>query len=99
MKAEIQWLKLKKICEGLTDKTVHIQASTDVTMSARSGVVAKENDINIIINLNLIKRVDDVIDALAHELSHVILCTNNDSLIGATWLRIRDKLNKLYKGE
>ena len=48
---EIQWVKLKKICEELVGKKVHIQASTDISTEYRSGVIAKEDEVDIIINL------------------------------------------------
>lgn len=96
-KIEIQWIKLRRICERLSGKEVHIQASTDIDMKTRSGVIQKDNKVDILINLNLIKRLDAVINALSHELSHITLNTSNDNLIGGEWLRLRDEIKKLYK--
>lgn len=94
---EIQWVKLKKICEELVGKKVHIQASTDISTEYRSGVIAKEDEVDIIINFNLIKRLESVINALAHELAHVVLKTEDDALIGGEWLKLKKEIKRLYR--
>ncbi len=86
----IKWLKLKSIVKEITEKEVEFVASTHPS-EFRAFVVAKGNKIEIYLNMEFAKDVDDVIKSLAHEVAHVLLNDNKHTN------KFRDKWNDLTK--
>ena len=79
--SSIKWIRLKEVCEqtlrtelpeeqGLV---VNIIASTDIEMSLRAAVERTGGIINIALNFFYNKDLKEVVDSLAHELTHVVL--------------------------
>jgi hypothetical protein len=68
----IRWNRLVRICKGITNKKeVNINLTTMQT-DLRAGVIFNSNSANIVINGGLCKRESDIIEALAHEITHVV---------------------------
>lgn len=93
---KIKWKRLKKIAEEIAGKPVHISASTLVE-NMRAGVVDNGKEVEILINLNVIKSLEEVIKAIAHELAHVVLQTDNENKIEKLWSILEQKIVDKYK--
>jgi len=68
MKDKIKWKKLKNIIHKISKKDIELILSTELD----SGINAATNGKDIVINGNNIKSVEMVIEAIAHELVHIV---------------------------
>lgn len=103
----IKWLRLQELCEAIIKArlaevvSVSLHGSTTaLPANVRSAVERRGDQVNIIINLTYAKCVPDVIDSLAHEISHVTLQTEDCKTMAfrKTWRENRSQLTALYEG-
>ena len=73
----MKWVKLKKICEDIIKRKVDISGSTSIN-GIKAGLVDDGNKAEILINFNLLKKDDAVIEGVAHELAHSILFSDKE---------------------
>lgn len=73
---QIRWLRLKKIAESIAGCPVAIHGSTELPVSLRAAVDAEEGRrVDIALNFQHIKEADEALEAVAHELAHVVART------------------------
>lgn len=98
MNKTIKWLRLKRIAEQISNRKIEILASTDLDANINAAVSFDEKSASVAINLANIKSVNDVINALSHELAHVVLETNeDDNAHFKKWESLRLKITKCYE--
>jgi len=79
----VRWKKLRKICSEILGRSVQIYGSTNVADELRAAIIDRGKDpVEIVINLNKNKSENEVVQSLAHELSHLILKNDSDNAIG-----------------
>jgi hypothetical protein len=89
----MKWVRLKRICEGILKRKVEINGSTSIN-GIKAGLVDDGNTAEILINLNLLKKEDDIIKGIAHELAHSILFSDvEDKLHKEKW----EELEKIIR--
>lgn len=99
MKYKIKWKKLKKISKEICKKQVDITLTTieEEGENVRAATVFNSKGAHIVINGNKIKSVDDIINSISHELSHIVLGNNNhDDRFYTEWNRIYSTINIEY---
>lgn len=69
----VKWVRIKRICEEMCGKSVHIHSSTDVSDDQIAGVEFTATEVNIILNMRRTKKESMILKAIAHEMTHVIL--------------------------
>lgn len=67
----IKWSRLVRICERITGRTITISLTTIFT-EVRAGVSFNDLSADIVLNGSLCKTDEDVIEALAHEIAHIM---------------------------
>jgi len=69
----IKWLKLKRIAEKILDgKEVAFIATTRMPDDLVAGTEVRNDAAIIVMNMAYVKGIEDVFQALAHELAHAI---------------------------
>lgn len=74
----MKWLKLKRICEDILKRKVEINGSTSI-YGIKAGLVDDGKTAEILINFNILKKENDIIKGVAHELAHSILFTDTEN--------------------
>lgn len=67
----IKWLRLKRICEELSGRTVQIHSSTEVADDHIAATEFNETEATILLNSGRTKSLEMVIRAIAHEITHI----------------------------
>jgi hypothetical protein len=81
MTQKTYWGKLAKICSRLAGEKVFIHASTSMPNNVISAVIINpEGYSEIMLNLNVAKDLDIIMDSLAHEVVHIKLQSDEHSL-------------------
>jgi len=76
---------------------VYIHGSTELTSNLKAAVRFTDDRADIAINLNECKSASQVIDAVAHEVAHIILNNNQDDNPHAEkWAELRDIITQHY---
>ena len=73
----IKWLRLKRICEELSNRTVQIHSSTELDDDHIAATEFNEQEATILLNSGRTKSIEMVIKAIAHELTHIQENNNN----------------------
>ena len=76
----IKWLRLKRICEELTNRIVQIHSSTELDDDHIAATEFNEQEATILLNSGRTKSVEMVIKAIAHELTHIQENNNNHNI-------------------
>lgn len=95
---KIKWGRLKNIASKLSGRKVVINLTTDNGMKGYNALVDFNSDeATIYLNGNKCKSLDMVIDAVAHELAHVITEDQQDSgRHKKTWDSLKEKIREEY---
>ena len=103
MTNSIKWLRLKKICSELLDNkyAVQLHGSTMLSDEIRAAVTVKDNTVDIAINLSYVKSLDEVIAALSHEVTHILLQSDDDnhSEFNKVWKNTEKEVIKKYNNK
>lgn len=92
----MKWVKLKNICEEILGRPVEINGSTSIT-EIKAGLIDNGRTAEILINFNLLKKEDDTIRGVAHELAHSMLFTSDEGeLHQKTWESVYKILKDKY---
>ncbi|MGZ5424319.1 MAG: hypothetical protein ACXW2V_06825 [Candidatus Aminicenantales bacterium] len=97
---QIKWIRLQDICLALVDrkKIVHIHASTDVPANLRAAVSQEGGRVDILMNMLYNKNCEDVIDSLAHEMSHIVLGqAGHGRHFDRKWAELRKRIMGEYR--
>ncbi len=95
MNNRIKWKKLKTIAEDICKKEVNISGSTLVN-TVKAAVIDDGTTVEILINLNILKSLEDVIQGISHELAHTLLKTEDDNKINNEWRTLYTEIKKRY---
>ncbi|MFA5764667.1 MAG: hypothetical protein WC929_00775 [Bacilli bacterium] len=76
----IKWLRLKRICEEMTNRIVQIHSSTELDDDHIAATEFNEQEATILLNSGRTKSVEMVIKAIAHELTHIQENSNNHNI-------------------
>jgi hypothetical protein len=93
----IRWKRLVRICKDITHKTNINISLTTIQTAIRAGVVFNSNNVDIVINGSLCKSEGDIIEAIAHEITHVV--DNNythDNTFNQRMDEIRNRIIEAY---
>lgn len=95
---KIKWKRLKNIASVIAKRNVEINLTTDDSMKGYNALVEYNGDsVLVFLNGNNCKSLDNVIDALAHELSHVVTGDQQDSnRHKKTWDSLKEKIKEEY---
>ncbi len=100
MQNKIKWGRLKRIAQKISGKNVDIYGSTRMSPEIRSAVEFNGGRADIGINLKQVKNVQEVIEALAHELAHVVLGDSaHTEEHKKKWRELTDKIKVKYEEE
>ena len=93
----IKWIKLKKICEKMSGKTIHLHSSTDMPEDHIAGCEFSKGTADIILNMRHTKSEEMVIKGISHELNHIIKDTkDHDSEFDMECARIEEEIKDKY---
>lgn len=93
----MKWLKLKKICQEICNKKVHIHSSTDMPNNHIAGAEFDNKEVNIILNMQYTKTKNDIIKAIAHEITHVLKNSNEHTVdFEDEWRKNEEQIIKKY---
>jgi predicted metal-dependent hydrolase len=98
MPDRIRWLRLQKIATEIANRKVTINLTTSSKITGYRALT-EFNSQSMLVYMNgcLIKSVEEVIDALAHELAHVTLGTkDHGNEFDLEWARIRSLITERY---
>lgn len=95
----IKWLRIKKIAECIVGCPVAIHGSTELPEDLKAAVDALVGErVDIAINFQHIKSADEALEAVAHELAHVVAGIPHDGDPGfrQTWRDLLARLRREY---
>lgn len=88
----IKWIKIQHICQKMCNRDVHLHSSTDMPDDQIAGTEFNDQSVAIILNMHRTKSLGMVIKAVAHEMTHVMLGTQDHNItFDAEW-----KKNEIY---
>lgn len=97
MNEKIRWLRVKQAAEKIAGRPVSIHGSTDLPSHLRAAVDATKERVDIALNFQHVKSVEDVLAAVAHELAHIVAGTpHHGERFEAVWKEIKEKLMEDY---
>jgi len=97
VKLSIRWIRLKKICEELCGREVHIHSSTEMPDDHVAGCEFNDDVADIILNMKLTKSEDMVIKAIAHEMVHILNNNNKHNIMfDKEWLEMENTIRSKY---
>ncbi len=93
----IKWLRLKRICEELSNRTVQIHSSTELDDDHIAATEFNEQEATILLNSGRTKSIEMVIKAIAHELTHIQENNNNHNIdFNEKWEKNVEIVNEKY---
>ena len=99
MTDKIKFKKLKNIAERIAEKPVNITSTTmfDAKDERKAVVTFNKSRVDIVINSLRIKSVEDVIEAISHEIAHVRIGSDkhNDEF-AKLWNELYSKIRVEY---
>lgn len=98
MNNRIKWKKLKSIAENICGREVNISGSTLVN-TVKAAVIDDGTTVEILINFNILKSLEDIIQGISHELAHVLLKTKDENKITPKWETVYENIKKRYEEE
>lgn len=96
---KIKWKRLKRMCENEVGKVVSITLSTSEAMDGYNALAQfNMGRVDVFINGNVCKSIDEIIDVLAHEIAHVTIGdSQHGNEHGLKWVELRGKFGTEYK--
>ena len=92
----IKWKRLQRICnEIVPGDGVSIHLTTDMDPSIRGAVVNRD----ILLNAQHCKSEDDVIEAIAHEVAHILTGDKESNEFMKKLIQLRKYIRKKYYGK
>lgn len=93
----VKWVRIKKICEEMCGRSVHIHSSTDVADDQIAGVEFDRQNVNIILNSRRTKKTDQILRAIAHEMTHVMMNSKEHGInFDTNWKRNEEIIKQQY---
>lgn len=101
-RADIKWIRLQEICRSTAGcgLTVELHASTDIPANTRAEVLKEGHRVDIVLNMLYNKTLDDVIDSLAHEMTHIVPGVGDEghgTEFSRKWNEVRKMITQEYQ--
>ena len=93
----IKWTRLKRIAQEITGKQINLHCSTSLEYKIIAAVTFGGGEGDIALNLNRCKNIKDVLNAIAHEMAHIMLNSEvDDNKHKDKWTQLNDKITRRY---
>ena len=101
-RTDVKWIRLQEICLALVDNklTLHVHGSTDLPIDLRAAVSQEGQRVDIVMNLLYNKNLEDVIDSLAHEMTHIVRGVGDEGhgpKFNRKWKELRKSMTHEYQ--
>jgi hypothetical protein len=98
----IKWIRLQEICRDTVGRglTIELHASTDIPGNTRAAVLKEGHRVDIALNMLYNKTLDDVIESLAHEMTHIVLGIGDEGhgpKFNHKWDEVRKMIRREYR--
>lgn len=100
MRSEIKWVRLQEACQVVVqaeigdDVTMFLHGSIDLPLDLRAAVERKKDRVDIMLNLVYNKTIKDIIESLAHELTHIVMGAGDEAHVQTKFTKTMTRIQR-----